>query len=245
MKKLSCLLSSIVCVVALGGCGGDDAGRLQPDAGTVFFDPLAASSLAKVFETASAAIAADFPQHALSFVQLVGLPHGSAQTYEQTPFLWNYTLAARDTSSCKGATKGVEVAWPGWTAVVMDEMPMGAYVAESEIGVAIPLSLEPLLKAIADDGVNPGACPITADGRPPGGILLRGTVWWPAGVHWFWNIWCDGHPEQQFFFDVYGSRNYPSNPDSTGSSASTIGIPRGDGPRSTVDSLPDLGSGGL
>ncbi|MBI5085130.1 MAG: hypothetical protein HZB13_11100, partial [Acidobacteria bacterium] len=189
---------------ARDGEPSDDGGR--PDGGEAFFDPLAPSSLAQLFETASAAIAGDIPQHELSFNALGGIPQGSAPTYEQTPFRWNYTVAATDISGePPGAVKGVEVVWPGWTATVVDAAPMGAYLAPADIPGTVPLSLGPLFRAIADDGVNPDACPITSAGTPPGGILLHGNLWWPAGAVWSWNIWCDGPPDRQFYFDTMGN----------------------------------------
>jgi hypothetical protein len=182
----------------------DDGGR--PDVGEAFFDPLAPGSLAQLFETASAAIAGDIPQHELSFNALLGIPQGSAPTYEQTPFRWSYTVAATDISGDPpGAVKGVEIVWPGWTATVVDATPLGAYLAPADIPGTIPLSLGPLFRVIADDGVNPDACPITSAGTPPGGILLDGTVWWPAGTHWSWNIWCNGPSGAEFYFDTMGN----------------------------------------
>ncbi|MCU0665067.1 MAG: hypothetical protein MUC50_22430 [Myxococcota bacterium] len=168
-----------------------------------FFDPVAAAAMDQAFTAASEAIGAIFPQHEVSFVQVQGVPQGSASSYQQTPFKWAYTMAACDTSSgnCED-TKGVELDWPGWTTEIIDEMPMGAYLSQADFASAIPLNLEQLIAKIADSGVNPSTCPISSEGTPAGGILLRGTLS-GAGVQWLWNIWCDGM-QGDYYFDEQG-----------------------------------------
>lgn len=51
-------------------------------------------------------------------------------------------------------------------------------------------------------GASADACPITAAGTPPGGVLPDGTVWWPARAYWSGDFGGDGPSGAESRFDT-------------------------------------------
>jgi hypothetical protein len=152
----------------------------------VAFDPLAADNVTQAFTAGLAEAQRTMTNPRLSFFSLSAVPTKVGASYADTEFRWKYDLPASGT----GGSHEVTVAYPGWTTSSREGMPMGAYLAQSDLSAKLK-TFSQILDQAATQDISLATCPLDASARAPGLVQLTGSFG-SGGSRWFWAFICAG-----------------------------------------------------
>lgn len=163
-----------------GGIGGN-AGA----AGTSGFDP--AASMEEAFAQAKQEADKSFTDPWMAFVEATGTAPQAGADFAS--YNWSFTFVAG--ADAASPSKGISLAYPGWTAKTINEQPMGAYLEESDFSSKVKISYPQMVGKAEQAGfLSPSSCVDPNEKAPVNYIVtLRGSNN-PSLPGWFWEFTC-------------------------------------------------------